>query len=550
MQIGACEPTPATDCSATRRARLAACYSRSLNPPTARDRGAPRGRTRKVRSMPLFRGRIALNSFLAAGVVVAGCAGGDRVADPRLETLPNVIYLYADDLGYGELGSYGQEIIQTPNLDRLAAEGMRFTAHYSGSAVCAPSRASLLTGKHSGHAFIRDNKELGGWGPDEPEGQWPLDAAETTIAELLSERGYATAAVGKWGLGGPDDHGHPNAQGFDLFYGYLCQRVAHNYYPTHLWRNRDKDMLPGNAWFSAHQELESAPTEDGDWGAYRGETYAPDPMIEEALAFVRDNSDRPFFLYFPSVVPHVSIQVPDDSLAQYAGTLDDGPYLGQRGYLPHPEPRAGYAAMITRMDRDMGRILDLLDELELSDNTIVMFSSDNGPTFNGGTDSEFFNSARGMRGLKTELYEGGIRVPMLARWPGRIAAGSTTDHVSAQWDVLPTILDLIGERPTPDSDGISFAPALLARGEQSLHHAMYWELGRQQAIREGDWKLYRRADRDGELVTVELFDLGTDPNESVDLAAEQPAVVARLTALAAIIRTPSDLFPSPFDHAE
>jgi len=476
-----------------------------------------------------------------------GCANSNSTPPPTPEALPNIVYLYADDLGYGELGSYGQEIIQTPNLDRLAAEGMRFTAHYSGSAVCAPSRASLLTGKHSGHSFIRDNKELGGWGPDEPEGQWPLAASEVTIAELLAAQGYATAAVGKWGLGGPDDHGHPNAQGFDLFYGYLCQRVAHNYYPTHLWRNRDKDMLPGNEWFSAHQRLEDAPLDAAGWAAYRGATYAPDRMIDAALTFVRDNADRPFFLYFPSMVPHVSIQVPDDSLAQYAGTLDDEVYLGERGYLPHPEPRAGYAAMITRMDRDMGRVLDLLDELGLSDNTIVMFSSDNGPTFNGGTDSEFFNSASGMRGLKTELYEGGIKVPMIARWPGRITAGTTTDHVSAQWDVLPTVLDLIDAPPGADSDGISFAPTLLARGEQTRHATMYWELGRQQAIREGDWKLYRRADESGDIVIVELFDLATDPDESIDRAAEMPEVVARLKALAVAIRTPSDLFPSPFD---
>ena len=494
--------------------------------------------------------RRTLGFLLTGCVAVMGCANGNHDAATSPETLPNIVYLYADDLGYGELGSYGQEIIQTPNLDRLAAEGMRFTAHYSGSAVCAPSRAILLTGKHSGHAFIRDNKELGGWGADEPEGQWPLAAAEVTIAELLSARGYATAAVGKWGLGGPDDHGHPNAQGFDLFYGYLCQRVAHNYYPTHLWRDRDKDMLPGNEWFSAHQQLESAPLDESGWAAYRGETYAPDRMIDEALAFVRSNADRPFFLYFPSTVPHASIQVPADSLAQYTGTLDDDVYLGQRGYLPHPEPRAGYAAMITRMDRDMGRILNLLDELGLSDNTIVMFSSDNGPTFNGGTDSEFFNSASGLRGLKTELYEGGIKVPMIARWPGRIAPATTTDHVSAQWDVLPTLLELVGTPPGAGGDGLSFAPTLLDSGEQARHEILYWELGRQQAVREGNWKLYRRADAQGAIVTVELFDLGEDPNERNDLAAARPEVLARMLELATTSRTPSELFPSPFDEQD
>ncbi|NKB89004.1 MAG: sulfatase-like hydrolase/transferase [Acidobacteria bacterium] len=487
----------------------------------------------------------------AAGLLVllavtSACAVSEPAEESALPTRPNIVYLYADDLGYAEVGAYGQEIIRTPNIDRLAAEGMRFTAHYSGSAVCAPSRATLLTGKHSGHAYIRDNKELGGWGPDEPEGQWPLAAEEVTLAELLKAEGYATAAIGKWGLGGPDDHGHPNAQGFDLFYGYLCQRVAHNYYPTHLWRNRDKDMLPGNEWFSAHQRVDAPPANAEGWGEYASETYAPDRMVDEALKFIRDSADSPFFLYFPTVVPHVAIQVPEDSLADYAGTLDDAPYLGERGCLPHPEPRAGYAAMVTRMDRDIGEILDLLDELGLAENTVVMFSSDNGPTFNGGTDSTFFGSAAGMRGLKTELYEGGIKAPMIARWPGRIPANATSDHLSAQWDVLPTVLDLV-DAPGVASDGLSFAPTLLASGRQELHEAMYWELGRQQAVRANGWKLYRRADRDGAIITTELFHLDEDPNERTDLASDLPERVEALIALADATRTPSELFPSPFD---
>jgi arylsulfatase A-like enzyme len=486
---------------------------------------------------------LALAGGPAACAPGAGGASSDAASPP-----PNVIYLYADDLGYGEVGAYGQQIIETPNLDRMAAEGMRFTQHYSGSAVCAPSRASLLTGKHTGHAFIRDNKELGGWGPDEPEGQWPLAAEEVTLGELLQDAGYATAAIGKWGLGGPDDHGHPNRQGFDLFYGYLCQRVAHNYYPTHLWRNDRRDMLTGNDYFAAHQRIETAPAAADGWEQYAGATYAPDRMIDEALGFVRENAERPFFLYFASIVPHVAIQVPEDSLAQYAGQLDEEPYLGQRGYLPHPEPRAGYAAMVTRMDGDFGRILDLLDELGIADNTVVMFSSDNGPTFNGGSDSEFFDSAAGLRGLKTELYEGGIKVPMIARWPGRIAAGTISSMVSAQWDVLPTVLELAALPVAANVDGISLAPELLAAGEQAAHASLYWELGRQQAYRQGDWKLYRRADSGGQIEVTELFNLALDPNETTDLAAAEPERLAQMLAGARAARTPSEVFPSIWDE--
>ncbi len=399
---------------------------------------------------------------------------------------------------------------------------MRFTHHYSGSAVCAPLRSVLLTGKHTGHSYIRNNKELGGWGPEEPEGQWPLAAEEVTLAELLQEQGYATGAMGKWGLGGPDDHGRPNLQGFDHYYGYLCQRVAHNYYPTHLWRNGDKDVLVGNEYFDAHQSIE-APFEDrADYDRFKGATYAPDAIADEALQFIRDHAEEPFFLYYPTIVPHVAIQVPEDSLAEYAGMFEDTPYLGG-SYLPHPEPRAAYAAMITRMDRNVGRVMDLVTELGLDDNTIIMFSSDNGPTWVGGSDLEFFDGNGPFRGRKQQLYEGGIRVPMMARWPGQIEAGSVTDHLSAQWDVLPTVLDLIGDGTviwdgSSDIDGVSFAPTLLDKGTQQRHEVMCWELGRQQAVRAGDWKLYRRTAADDEIVTVELFNLADDPGEQTNLA--------------------------------
>lgn len=481
-------------------------------------------------------------------LALAGCRAGPPPPAPEPRpTRPNIIYIYADDLGYNEVGAYGQEKIRTPNLDRLAAEGIRFTQHYSGSAVCAPSRSVLLTGKHTGHSFIRDNKELGGWGPDEPEGQWPLAAEEVTLAEILKEHGYTTGATGKWGLGGPDANGHPNLQGFDFFYGYLCQRVAHNYYPTHLWRNGEKEMLEGNEYFDAHQRIEAPPADLSGYDPYKGVQYAPDRIAEAALQFIRDNAGGPFFLYYPTIVPHVAIQVPDDSLAEYSGAFDDEPYLGDQSYLPHPEPRAAYAAMITRMDRNVGRILDLVAELGLEDNTLILFSSDNGPTWVGGSDLEFFDGNGPFRGRKQQLYEGGIRVPMLARWPGRVAAGQVTDHLSAQWDVLPTILELIDVAPPAGIDGISFAPTLFGEGEQAEHQVMYWELGRQQAVRAGDWKLYRRADRDGVIDTVELYDLSEDPGEQHNLAEDRPEVVAELIEIARAARVPSEVFPSVFD---
>ena len=472
----------------------------------------------------------------------AGTGGGAGATRP-----PNIVLILADDLGYSEVGCYGQKIIRTPNLDRLADEGMRFTQHYSGSPVCAPSRCVLLTGKHTGHSFIRGNKEVGGWGPDEPEGQWPLPLSSVTLAELLKEQRYATGAFGKWGLGGPESTGHPNRQGFDQYYGYLCQRVAHNYYPTHLWRNGEKDMLAGNEYFSAHQKLETAPDDRAEYRRFEGKQYAPDRLVEEALQFIRKHQDDPFFLYFPTNVPHVAIQVPADSLAKYSGTLDDQPYLGQKGYLPHPEPRAGYAAMVTRMDRDIGRILDLVDELELANDTLVFFTSDNGPTFNGGTDSEFFESNGPLCGLKCSVLEGGIRVPFIARWPGKIAAGATSDHVSAFQDFLPTILEITGKAAPEGGDGKSFAPTLLGREGQETHEYLYFEYPEadgQQALRMGDWKVVRRNLHQGN-GAYQLYDLKSDPGEASDVSHEHPEIVRQLAELMEQARIPSPDFPFP-----
>jgi arylsulfatase A len=296
-----------------------------------------------------------LLTLVSFGLLLPPSALAQRNANAR--NAPNIILILADDLGWGDLGSYGQTKIKTPHLDRLAAEGMRFTQFYSGSPVCAPSRCTLMTGKHGGHAYIRNNRET------QPEGQWPIPASEVTIAELLKSRGYATGAFGKWGLGFVGTEGDPNKQGFDLFYGYNCQREAHNFYPDHLWRNSERVELEGNT------------------RGLTGKHYSHDLIEAEALRFIRDNKDRPFFAYVPFTIPHLALQVPEDSLAEYVGKLDDQPYNGKNGYLPHPTPRAAYAAMITRMDRSVGRMMALLRELELDASTLVIFSSDNGGAF-------------------------------------------------------------------------------------------------------------------------------------------------------------------------
>ncbi len=485
---------------------------------------------------------LKIMSLSAAATILPQVEIGCR----KRPSFPNIICILADDLGYGELGCYGQRKIKTPNIDRLAVEGMRFTQHYSGSPVCAPSRCVLLTGKHTGHAYIRDNDEMvergDVWHDPELEGQRPLPTGITTIGTILKNAGYTTGAIGKWGLGGPGSTGEPNRQGFDFWFGYLCQRVAHNYYPKHLWKNREKYVLKGNSYFFPHQRFpeDKDPLDDASYQVYKGETYSMDVMAEEALRFIKENKDRPFFLYLPFPVPHAAIQVPDDSLQEYEGTFPEKPYLGDKGYLPHPRPRAGYAAMITRMDREIGRIMTLLDELGLAQNTLVMFSSDNGPTFNGGTDSTFFESAGPLRGLKTMLYEGGIRVPLIARWPRRIEPGMVTDHVSAFWDILPTITDILGITHPADIDGISFFPALLGQdAKQNEHDYLYWEYQGKQAVRMGDRKAYRASQEQ----TIELYDLREDIGEQNDLASSNPEIVSEIERIMKKARTESELFP-------
>jgi arylsulfatase len=403
----------------------------------------------------------------------------------------------------------------------------------------------LLTGLHTGHAYIRDNDEMPErgdvWRDLSLEGQRPLPPKTYTIGVMLKEAGYVTAAIGKWGLGGPASSGRPNVQGFDHWYGYLCQRIAHNYYPPWLWRNTEKHVLE-NEYFFPHQRLpEGADINDpASYAPYSGNEYSMDLMAEEALAFIRDNRDTTFFLYLPFPVPHVALQVPEESLAEYENAFPETAYTGDKGYLPHRTPRAAYAAMISRMDREIGRILATLKELEIDENTIVFFTSDNGPTFNGGTDSEFFNSAGPLRGLKTQLYEGGIRVPLIARWPGRIEPGAVTDHVSAFWDFMPTFAQLVGTQPRAETDGLSLAPTLFGRREaQQEHEYLYWEFQGRQAVRLGKWKGYRSS-ATGE---IELYDLDADIGEEHDVAADHPEVISRLMEIMRAGRTDSDLFP-------
>ena len=474
-----------------------------------------------------------------------------RAAKPeqRVVEPPNVIFILADDLGYGDLGCFGQKKIHTPNIDQMAAEGIRFTQHYAGSPVCAPSRCVLMTGKHPGHAFIRDNLSV------PPEGQYPIPADTVTIAKLFKQRGYATGAFGKWGLGGPDSTGRPLAQGFDRFYGYNDQGVAHNYYPTYLWDDARRVTL-NNPAFSAHQKFPAGagPNDPASYARYRGHDYSPDLINAQAREFVRDHKDRPFLLYVPTTVPHLALQAPEDSVKEYAGQWPDPPYLGEHDYLPNFTPRATYAAMITRMDREVGRIMDLVKELGLDERTIFVFTSDNGPLWDrfGGTDTDFFESDGNLRGRKGSLYEGGFREPMIVRWKGHIAAGSTCSLVTGFEDWLPTLLHLVGAAEiTPrDIDGISFAPTLLGhpQAERPYLYREFPDSGGQQSVRVGNWKAIRNGlnpPRAKPLAPggVELYDLAADPSESRDVASQHPDVVAKLSELMKQQHQKSAVFP-------
>ncbi len=449
---------------------------------------------------------------------------------------PNIIFILADDLGYAELGCYGQTKIKTPNIDRLRSEGMKFTTAYSGHTVCAPSRCTMLTGLHTGHSHVRQNLGM------PIAGQLDLPADTVTVAKLLKKSGYATFCAGKWGLGGPGTDGVPWKQGFDEFYGYLDQWRAHNYYTTFLYHN-DKKVPLNNPAFASHKSIkEPLASEEEYFKRFAGPDYCTKGMISNALRFIDDNKDRPFFLYYATPIPHVSLQVPQEDYKIYKDKFGDKPYLGKNGYLPHPQPRAAYAAMVTHMDRNVGRIMDRISDLGLDDNTIIIFTSDNGPTFNGGSDSTFFESTP-FRGLKCSLWEGGVRVPFIAKWPGQIKAGSSSDLPIALWDMMPTFMQIAGNPSiVPENiDGISILPTLTAKGEQKIHHHLYWESGRTKAVRMGKWKGYTQV-KNGVDGNIKLYNLESDPTEKNNVAKAHPEIVTEIQKVMTNGRTDSPYF--------
>ncbi len=482
--------------------------------------------------------RLLMPLCLLASILLSASA-------PVLGAKPNVVLIIADDLGYRELGCFGQKRIQTPNLDQLAKQGMRLTQHYAGNAVCAPSRCVLLTGKHPGHAYIRTNKST------PPEGQEPIPDSEVTLPELMHAEGYVTGTFGKWGLGGPDSSGLPTRQGVDRFFGYLCQGKAHTYYPPSLWDNNDILMLKNNPPVPGHGGLAKGadPLDPKSYNQYKGQDYAPERINQQALAFIRDNKDRPFFLYYPTVIPHVALQIPDEDLKPYLKLgWNDPPFTRAKGgYTPHFTPRAAYAAMISRMDQNVGRVLKLLDELKLADNTIVVFSSDNGTThLEQEVDYTFFDSVGELRGLKGSLYEGGVRVPTIVRWPGHVPAGTTSDRVSGFEDWIPTLLELIGAKDAAPKniDGISLAPTLSGQS-QKPRPFLYREFpsyGGQQSVRAGDWKAVRQNMTKGNL-DIELYNLADDIGEQHNVAKQHPDIVKKLAKIMKEQHTPSKLFP-------
>jgi len=460
-----------------------------------------------------------LKLISAAALSVPGCHGaGSRAGLGRRP--PNIVFIMADDLGYSELGCYGQKKIKTPHIDALAQQGMRFTQYYSGSAVCAPARCNLMTGKHGGHALIRNNREVGTW--DSFQGQFPLPTRTMTVAGLLKQQGYTTGAFGKWGLGGVNSPGDPLNQGFDRFYGYNCQRHAHNLYPKYLISDQEETPLPGNT------------------RALTGPHYGPQSIADQMLAFVRDNRDKPFFLYYPTVLPHLALQAPQTDIQAYLGQWPETAYKG-KSYLPHPTPRACYAAMISFVDKQVGRLMALLKELDLDDDTIVFFTSDNGTThLKNQVDYEFFASVTPLRGLKGSLYEGGIRVPMIVRWPGKIKARAVTDHQAAHYDILATLADLVGAEVSEPTDGISFIPALCAGSKQKAHAYLFWDFhgyGGQVAVRMGKWKGIKQGLQKNPQAPLELYDLENDISETTNVAQQHPGICAEIEE---IIRTARD----------
>lgn len=456
--------------------------------------------------------------LLTGGTLLAGLSACKNTAQEQ-ESPMNVIYILADDLGYGDLSCYGQQKFQTPNLDRMAAEGMLFTQHYAGCTVSAPSRASLMTGLHTGHTQVRGNREIS------PEGQEPMAAGTFTLGKLMQDAGYTTGIFGKWGLGYPGSVSVPGTMGFDEFYGYNCQRQAHSYYPSHLWHNNEKVLFPENE----------------NNGRV---TYSQDLIHAQAMQFIKNNKSKPFFAMLTYTLPHAEMNLPHDSIyRQFENSFEETPYDGSRGYTPVEKPNASFAAMVTRLDNYVGEVLAELKELGLDKNTIVFFTSDNGPHTEGGANPDFFKSYGPLKGTKRALYEGGIRVPFIVWNPQKIKAGTKSDHISAFWDMMPTLSELTGTDLPVETDGISLLPTLYSEGKQKEHDFLYWEFheqGGRQALRSGNWKLIRQPIV-GE-TALELYDLSSDLHEDTNLASEYPDKVKELETLMNNARTESPTF--------
>ncbi|MDX2442918.1 MAG: arylsulfatase [Bacteroidales bacterium] len=496
--------------------------------------------------------------FILFSIAIIGCSNSDKNKQENIP--PNIVFIMADDLGYGELGCFGQEKIITSNIDALASEGMKFTQFYSGAPVCAPARCILLTGKHSGNAFIRGNNEWPERGEvwnfekasKDPglEGQYPIPAETITMGKLLQGAGYKTACIGKWGLGAPNSEGVPNKQGFDFFFGYNCQRQAHTYYPLHLWRNEEKVFLD-NELVVPGTKLEKGadPNNPASYKKFFQNDYSADLMLDEALNFMDENKNQPFFLYYASPIPHDPVQVPKEYVDWYQESFgEEEPYLGDKGYFPNQYPRAAYAGMINYLDDQVGKLVAKLKELGLYENTLIIFTSDNGPTYAGGVDAAFFDSAKPFKSEhgwgKGFTHEGGIRVPMIASWPGHIEQGTENNHISAFWDVLPTFCEITNIPVPEDIDGISFLPALSSMNQEN-HDYLYWEFPSytgQQAVRIGKWKGIRQNIFKGNM-DIELYNLENDIREENNIALEHPEIVKQIEEIMLIEHEPSEMFP-------
>lgn len=446
----------------------------------------------------------------------------------RKASKPNILFILADDLGYGDLSCYGQKKFSTPHIDKLAEKGLVFTQHYSGSTVCAPSRSALLTGLHTGHTPVRGNKEV------KPEGQWPMPGDTFTLTNMLKQTGYTTGVFGKWGLGYPGSEGDPNHQGVDEFFGYNCQRLAHHYYPHYLWHNQEKMVLEENS------------------GKKTG-TYGPRLIHEKALDFIRQHGDTPFFLFYASLIPHAELLAPEEAMQKYRGKFlpekqyqgkDDGPSYRKGPYGSQDECHAAFAAMIHVLDEQVGELVATLEQQGILENTLILFSSDNGPHVEGGADPDYFDSNGPLKGYKRDLYEGGIRVPMIVRWDEKINPGRTTDHISAFWDFMPTVADIVGYGKSLDTDGLSFLPTLKGQGEQKTHDYLYWEFherGGRQAVRMGQWKGVKYDVFQGD-AEIELYDLSKDIGETQNIAEQHPDVIEKMKMILEKARTESEVF--------